>query len=185
MTNSPTPWTCDHSTGGVFAANMVEVLRVFCDHSDDASANELRVVACVNACEGISTDILAGWTVASGISVQQQRDALFATIEELSRARVERDALLAAMRGPGPAAQAARARWPGYVTGCDLPAVMAENEAAPVALILTREQAQALAQALDYDLSDLSTVTMEEGEDGYEDYQRVKQVRAILEGFGL
>lgn len=222
-----------------------------------------RIVACVNACEGIDTEVLAGWTADSGIGVKQQRDAFMGVVErlaserdklfdeglELSRAladlgranahltaalgeareerdreasvarelrrdldgtvrgleamRAERDALLVALEAVLPyaitrgedleEAKAAGNEDPAF-PGADKCTAACESAlkllagkqplpAAGVELVMTREQAQALATALDYDLDDLSTIGVDIEDD--ECYTRVKEVRALLTGFGL
>lgn len=55
----------------------------------------------------------------------------------------------------------------------------------PVVLVLGRPHANALFNCLEFDLSDLSTVNMAEGEDGFDDYKRVQDVRDALAARGV
>lgn len=196
MNTWKTPWSCS-ALDDITIRDCHDELNIAEVIGPNVRAH---IVACVNACDGIDTDVLAGWTVGSGISVKQQRDALFTTVEQL---RAERDALLVALEAVLPyaitrgedleEAKAAGNEDPAFpgadkcTAACEAALKLLAGKqplpAAGVELVMTREQAQALATALDYDLDDLSTIGVDIEDD--ECYTRVKEVRALLKGFGL
>lgn len=97
MTHSPTPWRLSVTTmfgttnaDGSFGAVIGQTHYAHGEVSYAAAReNAERIVACVNACDGIDTDVLAGWTAASGMSIKEQRDGLLVAVAQL---RAERDA---------------------------------------------------------------------------------------------
>lgn len=194
MTHSPTPWRLSVTTmfgttnaDGSFGAVIGQTHYAHGEVSYAAAReNAERIVACVNACDGIDSEDLSRMSL-KGLQTRclDLGRANVSLTASLGEARAERDALRAALvamvalaqdgmcpHEDGPELQYARAALSGVAPDS-------------VALLMTRDQAQALAQCLDFDLEDLSTVTITEDEDGYEDFKRVEQVRELLKEQGL
>lgn len=99
MTNhTPEPWSID-KYGCVTAPSVtashrsIEVGGFSLSGSQLAELNSRRIVACINACAGVSNDALDGGWEAAGISAYAQR-----LESDLAAVTAQRDELLAAMK---------------------------------------------------------------------------------------
>lgn len=88
------PWLCDKRT--VYALNkkgfniFSAVVQDCRTSNSEMEENARRIVACVNACEGISTETLQQGNIADRVArPEQQRDALLAALEPFGYFRVE------------------------------------------------------------------------------------------------
>jgi hypothetical protein len=96
--HSPTPWKASQLFGdelGIDDADGDEVTG-FMD-----AADARRIVACVNACDGLPQDALDGGWTALGLSkhakaLEKQRDQLLAALDDLVQFFDEDELLLAA-----------------------------------------------------------------------------------------
>lgn len=104
MSHTPEPWEAYEGEEGYGITSVCG--GYYGDIENEADAR--RIVACVNACAGIDTDVLehASNFGAAGIqtiaSVRKQRDELFSKLDKMegraTRAEVQRDELLAALK---------------------------------------------------------------------------------------
>lgn len=99
--NTPEPWYLEPSEettnayevkckGGYYVATAHDAVRGF----DDPKENARRIVACVNACEGISTEQLESWLCMS----RPIRKSLEELKSEADREGAQRDEMLAVLQ---------------------------------------------------------------------------------------
>ena len=90
MSHTPEPWIFtvadDFYCGSIMGRHGGEVFD-----GDFTEANARRIVACVNACDGVPTEVLEeggqGTVAASMARLTEQRDKLLAELDELESAR--------------------------------------------------------------------------------------------------
>ena len=89
--HTPEPWKCFGNNVSAFAGDdSITICLTVQNHNPnyycDQEANSRRIVACVNACEGLSQDALDGGWTAKGISdyakeLEAQRDELLLALK--------------------------------------------------------------------------------------------------------
>ena len=82
------PWLCDKRTVYALNKNGFNIFSAVVQDchagNSELEANAHRIVACVNACEGIETDELNAYRVVSAkeyLKIERQRDELLAALE--------------------------------------------------------------------------------------------------------
>ena len=82
------PWRANDAQADIDGPNGEPVAVCYCndESGDDAKENARRIVACVNACAGIPTDML------------ERFNAIVVAMYEVSKIEKQRDTLLAALR---------------------------------------------------------------------------------------
>lgn len=81
--HTPAPWRVH--VDEVFGADGYQVMR-FNGYGSTDQANARRIVACVNACEGIGTETLEAGLFHSGPAALADRDRLRERVKELESA---------------------------------------------------------------------------------------------------
>lgn len=97
--HTPGPWSVESDGLSITMAGQVVASSIGPDYAgnEEKKANARRIVACVNACEGISTEDLqiiddAGETLKFCFGrLKEQRDELIAALERLALAAFRRD----------------------------------------------------------------------------------------------
>ena len=86
------PWLCDKRTVYALNKNGFNIFSAVVQDchagNSELEANALRIVACVNACEGIETDDLNAYRVVSAKEyreIERQRDGLLAAAEKAAQ----------------------------------------------------------------------------------------------------
>lgn len=92
--HTPEPWHGKRIGIAVHYFESIGVEISLTGKSNEAMANSRRIVACVNACRGLSTDELElrGLVSAVGtelMALDKQRDELLAALEELAQSGLE------------------------------------------------------------------------------------------------
>lgn len=89
--HTPEPWHSECATVSKDIGDHRYEVAICADWSEETFANARRIVACVNACAGIETELLEiiqdnDKTLAEVIAnVEKQRDELLAFVEEVRR----------------------------------------------------------------------------------------------------
>ncbi len=86
--HTPEPWNGKRIGISVHYFESIDAEITFTGKSDEAMANARRIVACVNACRGLSTDELEQHGLVSAVGtelaeLEQQRDELLASLQRL------------------------------------------------------------------------------------------------------
>ena len=81
MNHTKEPWHVRHGT--FIASGTICLGACLTGRGLDGEANARRIVACVNACSGVDSDLLEAYP-APFSKLREQRDELLAVVEELA-----------------------------------------------------------------------------------------------------